>query len=78
MSKFKISKNSNFNPNIVTINKPIKAIGLSVKTSMSSIFKDVSKILKKYMDYKDKYGIPNQKKPWEYVSLSKNFNENKT
>lgn len=75
MSLFGIGKN-NIEPEIVTLSEPIKAIGLSVKTGMKSVFKDVSEILRKCMSYKDKYGIPNQKRPWEYVSLSKNFNEN--
>jgi predicted transcriptional regulator YdeE len=45
---------------------------------MKSIFKDVPNILKRYMSLKEKYGIPNQKLPWEYVSLSKNFKDDKT
>lgn len=71
-------KNSNLEPAIVLLSEPIKAVGLSVKTSMKSIFGDVTRILKTYMSYKDKYGIPNQKNPWEYVSLSQNFNEMQT
>lgn len=78
MRYFRIGKNNSLEPEIVTLSEPIKAIGLSVKTDMKNVFKDVSKILKKYMSYKDKCGIPDQKEPWEYVSLSKNFNENQT
>ena len=60
------------------MSEPIKATGLCIKTGMRSIFSDVPKVLKKYMYYKDKYGVKNQKMPWEYVSLSKNFKENQT
>lgn len=65
-------------PEIVTLSEPIKAIGLLTKTGMKTVFRDITEILKKYMGYKDKHGIPNQKKPWEYVSLSTNFNEYKS
>lgn len=78
MSILRNVANDHFEPEIVEVGEPIKAIGLSVQTGMKSVFKDVTDILKKYMSYKDQYGIPNQKEPWEYVSLSKNFNEYKT
>ncbi len=78
MRIFGKGKNNNLEPEIVTLSEPIKATGLTVKTSMKSIFGDVTKITKTYMSYKNKYGIPNQKKPWEYVSLSDHFYDNKT
>lgn len=65
-------------PVIITLSEPFKATGLVVKTDMKNVFGDVGKILRAYMDYKNKYGIPNQKEPWEYVSLSKNFTGNQT
>lgn len=65
-------------PKMVVISKPIEAVGLTMKTSMKSIYKDVSNILKQYMVLKEKHGIPGQRIPWEYVSLSKNFKDDKT
>lgn len=63
-------------PNIITLNEPIKAVGLSIETNMKTVYKDILVILKKYMDYKNQFGISNLKKPWEFVALSRNFNEN--
>ncbi len=77
MSIFGTGKNNNLEPEIVALSEPIKATGLTIKTDMKNIFGDVTKITKTYMSYKNKYGIPNQKKPWEYVSLSDYFDENK-
>ena len=78
MSLLGIGRIINIEPKVVTLNVPYKAIGLSVKTSMKSVFTDLPKLYKKYMSLKDKFGIPDQKVPWEYVSLSKNFDEDKT
>jgi hypothetical protein len=75
MRLFGMKENNILEPTIVTLGEPITATGLFVRTGMKSIFSDVTKILKKYMSYKDKYGIPNQKEPWEYVSLSTNLME---
>ncbi len=72
MSKIKVL------PKIVMVNRPIEALGLTMKTSMKSIYKDVSNILKQYMSLKEKHGIPRQRIPWEYISLSKNFKDDKT
>lgn len=73
MNKVKINE-----PVIISLDKPIAVVGLAMKTSMKSVFKDVTTILKEYMNCKEKYGIPNQKIPWEYISLSRNFNDNHT
>jgi predicted transcriptional regulator YdeE len=45
---------------------------------MKGIYRDLPKVYKKYLSLKEKYGIQNQKMPWEYVSLSTNFKENQT
>jgi predicted transcriptional regulator YdeE len=78
MRLFGMKENNVLEPTIVILGEPITATGLFVRTGMKSVFSDVTKILKKYMSYKDKYGIPNQKEPWEYVSLSTNFNGTQT
>lgn len=73
MNFWGMGKASDFEPKIVTLDKPIKVAGLSTRTDTKSIFKDVSRILSEYINNKQKYGLPNQKKPWEFISLSKNF-----
>ena len=65
-------------PTMVTLKEPLIAVGLTMKTSRKSVFRDVTKILKQYMGYKENFGIPSQKLPWEYVSLSRNFEDNQT
>jgi predicted transcriptional regulator YdeE len=71
-------KKNNIEPEIVTLDIPFKAVGLSIRTGLKSVYGDLPKAYKRYMSLKEKYGIPGQKLPWEYVSLSKNFDENKT
>ena len=65
-------------PKIVIIDEPIKAVGLSMRTGMKTVYKDVSGILRRYMALKAEHGIPQQRLPWEYVSLSRNFDDNNT
>ena len=65
-------------PEVISLDKPIIVLGLTIRTGMKSVFKDVTKILKQYMCYKEKYGIPDQKVPWEYISLSRNFSDDQT
>lgn len=70
--------NMNAKPEMVMLSNPIEAVGLMMTTSMKGIYKDVPNILKRYMALKEKHGIPQQRLPWEYVSLSKNFSGDKT
>lgn len=65
-------------PEIVQLSNPIEAVGLMMTTSMKGVYKDVPDILKRYMTLKEKHGLPQQKLPWEYVSLSKNFTDDNT
>ncbi|MCE5241982.1 MAG: GyrI-like domain-containing protein [Desulfobacteraceae bacterium] len=77
MSIFVLGKISEV-PEIVTLDEPVRAIGLKVRTGIESVFKDVAEVVKKYKEYKEKNGIPNQREPWQYVSLSSNFKDDQT
>jgi predicted transcriptional regulator YdeE len=66
------------NPRIITMSEPIRAAGLITRTSMKTVFKDLPVVYRQYMGYTDQYEVPEKKIPWEYVSLSKNFAEDKT
>mgnify|MGYP001766212700 CR=1 FL=1 len=65
-------------PKIVTLDEPIPVLGLMVRTDMKHVFKDVSRVLHDMMTKKAKTGIPEQKLPWEYISLSANFDEHQS
>lgn len=60
-------------PEIVTLNEPIKMIGVSTRTGMKTIFKDASKLGQKYKQLKEQGLIENKKVPWGFVAISKNF-----
>jgi predicted transcriptional regulator YdeE len=62
-------------PKIVTLQKPIKFVGLSIKTNVESIYKDAAKLGKEYTNFKEINTIPNLKEPWAFVAYSKDFNE---
>jgi predicted transcriptional regulator YdeE len=62
-------------PKIVTLQNPIRFVGLSIKTDVKSIYKDADKLGKEYAHYKKMHKIPNLKEPWAFVAYSKDFNE---
>lgn len=72
---FGVGKIENLESKIVTLNEPIKAVGLSVKTSVKTVFRDIPGVGKKYKNYKDKNGIPHRKEPWSFVAVSKDYKE---
>lgn len=73
-----LGKTGNPEPKIVTLNEPHKVIGLSIRTGMNSVYADVPRVLQQLSDLDEKIKIPNKKQPWEYISLSNNFAEDKT
>ncbi|MEJ2629604.1 MAG: GyrI-like domain-containing protein [bacterium] len=60
-------------PKIVEINKNLEAVGLMTRTTAKTVYKDLPKLYAEYMAIKDSKGIKNLKNPWEYISLSNNF-----
>ena len=78
MFAFGLGRIDEVEPRIVTLDEPIMAVGLHTKTNMKSVFRDLPKVYRKYLDLKAKHGIPDLKEPWEYVSLSDDFTEDKT
>jgi predicted transcriptional regulator YdeE len=62
-------------PIIVTMQNPIKFVGLSINTDAKSIYKDAGKLGKEYQQFKEMHKIPNLQEPWAFVAYSKDFNE---
>lgn len=62
-------------PKIVTLQNPIKFVGLSIKTDVKNIYKDAGILGKEYTNFKESNKIPNLKEPWAFVAYSKDFNE---
>ncbi|HSB01623.1 MAG TPA: GyrI-like domain-containing protein [Anaerolineales bacterium] len=60
-------------PKIVTLNEPIKMIGVSMRTGMKTIFKDAPKLGQEYKKVKDANLIKNKKEPWGFVAISRDF-----
>jgi len=72
---FSTSKIENIEPKIVTLQNPIKFVGLSVKTDVKKIYKDAAQLGKEYTQFKAMHKIPNLKDPWAFVAYSRDFNE---
>ena len=60
-------------PKIVEFNKNLEAVGLMTRTTAKTVYKDLPRLYAEYMAIKDSSGIKNIKNPWEYISLSNNF-----
>ncbi len=62
-------------PKIVTLDEPLKAVGFSTHTGIKTVFRDIPAVGKKYKRFKDQNGIPDRKKPWSFVAVSRNYDE---
>jgi predicted transcriptional regulator YdeE len=60
-------------PKIIKLETPIKMIGVSMKTSMNTIYKDAAILGKEYEKIKNQNLVQNKKTPWAFVAVSKNF-----
>jgi len=63
-------------PEIVTLKSSIKMIGVSINTSMDTIFKDAAALGRKYKSIKDRNIIKHKTSPWAFVAISKDFTNN--
>jgi predicted transcriptional regulator YdeE len=60
-------------PEITILDKEFICQGMMIRTNQKKIMRDLPKLYAKYIDFKNKNGIPNMVSPWEYISLSDNF-----
>jgi AraC family transcriptional regulator len=65
-------------PRIVKVETPIKMIGVSMKTTMKSIYKDAGTLGKEYQKVKERILVQNKKVPWAFVVISKDFSDDKS
>ncbi len=50
-------------PVVKTLEDPIKAVGFSTRTSARTVFRDVPRLLARYLNYQKERGIPNLREP---------------
>jgi AraC family transcriptional regulator len=58
---------------IVALKDPIKMIGVSIRTTQKTIFKDAVTLGNEYKKVKEQGIILNKKTPWQFVAISKDF-----
>lgn len=61
-------------PQIITLDEPIKLIGLGINTNDSAIYKDVERVATRFNEIKKSNPIPHLKKPWASINISKDYN----
>ncbi len=64
-----------YEPRIVDLPKPITIVGMSIETSLRSIYRDVPALGRRYRDFKRKQQIPNTKEPWAFAAVTWGHNE---
>jgi predicted transcriptional regulator YdeE len=65
-------------PRMITLDAPMKVIGVSMRTSMKTICKDAVTLGKEYRKIKAQNLIKNRRTPWLFVAISTNLSEDKT
>ena len=63
----------NMQPRFVNVRNEIKCAGLKIRTTRKTVYKDLPQVYDRYMALKDSGQVKFIKEPWEYVSLSMNF-----
>ena len=61
-------------PKIIKLDQPIYVIGLEINTDNKAIYQDVSKVATQFNALKKDFPIPNLKKPWASINISKDYN----
>lgn len=62
-----------YEPRIVELEKPIVIIGMSVDTTLRSIYRDVPRLGKQFKELKEAHPIPNRKEPWAFAAVSRGY-----
>lgn len=63
-----------YEPRIVDLEKPITIIGMSVDTTLKSIYRDVPRLGRQFKELKEATPIPNLKEPWAFAAVSRGYN----
>jgi predicted transcriptional regulator YdeE len=72
-----IGKTDKSEPEIIKLDRPICIIGLEINTDDKAIYKDVAKVAARFNKIKTEYPIPNLKKPWASINISKDYDPEK-
>jgi predicted transcriptional regulator YdeE len=62
-----------FEPEIKRLKEPIRILGMTTDTNMSTIYRDVPALGKKFNEYKKTRPIPAKQEPWGFAAASKGF-----
>jgi AraC family transcriptional regulator len=62
-----------YEPRIVDLEKPITIVGMSVDTTLKSIYRDVPRLGKQFKELKEAQPIPNTKEPWAFAAVSRGY-----
>lgn len=71
----KLSPKLSIEPEIVALQEPVSAIGLSIETSDKTAFRDIARLGRTFQQRKEEIPIPNRRKPWSFVAVSKDYDE---
>jgi predicted transcriptional regulator YdeE len=73
LMKFLVHDLSGYEPRIVQLEQPITIIGMSMDTTLKSIYRDVPALARQFEELKRAHPIPNKKEPWAFAAVSKDF-----
>jgi predicted transcriptional regulator YdeE len=62
-------------PKIVVLSQPIKVAAMSVDTDTRRIYRDASRLGKRYRRFKQEHQIPHLKEPWAFAAVSRDYDE---
>ncbi len=70
LTRFFAESIEGYQPRIVDLEKPILLVGMSVRTSLRSIYRDVPALGRRYQEFKRTHTIANKKEPWAFAAVT--------
>jgi len=62
-------------PKISEVKKQFICSGFMIHVNMKNVYRNINKVLNEYKAFCGKNQNPNMKRPWQYISLSTNYDE---
>ena len=75
LMKLLVNDLTGYEPRIIDLDRPITIIGMSVDTTLKSIYRDVPKLGRQFKELKEAHPIPNKKEPWGFAAVSRGYDK---
>ena len=73
LMKLFVNDLTGYQPRTAKLPEPIRIIGVSIATTLKTIYRDVPALGRKFKALKEAHPIPNKKEPWAFAAVSRGY-----